>query len=303
MWCLVAVNIPLRDYQLNITRTALFSNTLVALPTGLGKTLIAAVVMYNYFRWFPEGRIMLCNLLYLCSPFTWYWWRTLILLSFRGYYLLLSRRHNFSHHVYLFIHLFPLSSLRWWPENSQHCLVVDCTNFTIYLLFRFNSIFLYDFGWKMIAFLILGHLWLHLLLNAKYANRESWSFLTWVNDLSTVHCLKWSLIRNSIFEQLNTLCFCTFLVLLFVHWKRVVDKHAARSEACWRFLCASWNCECTSSLCGKSLILVLGTFMVGKIVFAAPSRPLVLQQIEACHNVVGIPQVRQLWHLTCYFFF
>lgn len=29
----------------------------------------------------------------------------------------------------------------------------------------------------------------------------------------------------------------------------------------------------------------------GKIVFAAPSRPLVMQQIEACHNIVGIPQV------------
>ncbi|KAK9095964.1 hypothetical protein Sjap_021461 [Stephania japonica] len=52
------VNIPLRDYQLSITRTALFSNTLVALPTGLGKTLIAAVVMYNYFRWFPSGKIV-----------------------------------------------------------------------------------------------------------------------------------------------------------------------------------------------------------------------------------------------------
>nr|GEU83199.1 DEAD-box ATP-dependent RNA helicase FANCM isoform X2 [Tanacetum cinerariifolium] len=51
-------NIPVRDYQLSITRTALFSNTLVALPTGLGKTLIAAVVMYNYFRWFPEGKIV-----------------------------------------------------------------------------------------------------------------------------------------------------------------------------------------------------------------------------------------------------
>ncbi|CAI0556807.1 unnamed protein product [Linum tenue] len=52
------VNVPLREYQLAITRTALFSNTLVALPTGLGKTLIAAVVMYNYFRWFPEGKIV-----------------------------------------------------------------------------------------------------------------------------------------------------------------------------------------------------------------------------------------------------
>ncbi|XP_022718257.1 DEAD-box ATP-dependent RNA helicase FANCM [Durio zibethinus] len=50
------VNVPLRDYQLAITKTALFSNTLVALPTGLGKTLIAAVVIYNYFRWFPDGK-------------------------------------------------------------------------------------------------------------------------------------------------------------------------------------------------------------------------------------------------------
>ncbi|GLT75317.1 hypothetical protein SLA2020_470510 [Shorea laevis] len=52
------VNIPLRDYQFAITKTALFSNTLVALPTGLGKTLIAAVIMYNYFRWFPDGKIV-----------------------------------------------------------------------------------------------------------------------------------------------------------------------------------------------------------------------------------------------------
>ncbi|RZC73544.1 hypothetical protein C5167_049023 [Papaver somniferum] len=50
--------IPRREYQLSITKTALFSNTLIALPTGLGKTLIAAVVMYNYFRWFPEGKIV-----------------------------------------------------------------------------------------------------------------------------------------------------------------------------------------------------------------------------------------------------
>ncbi|KAL5704225.1 hypothetical protein ACHQM5_022680 [Ranunculus cassubicifolius] len=52
------VNIPRREYQLSITKTALFANTLVALPTGLGKTFIAAVVMYNYFRWFPEGKIV-----------------------------------------------------------------------------------------------------------------------------------------------------------------------------------------------------------------------------------------------------
>ncbi|KAM5574913.1 DEAD-box ATP-dependent RNA helicase FANCM [Rosa sericea] len=55
---LYPVNFPGRDYQFAITKTALFSNTLVALPTGLGKTLIAAVVMYNYFRWFPDGKIV-----------------------------------------------------------------------------------------------------------------------------------------------------------------------------------------------------------------------------------------------------
>lgn len=49
---------PPRQYQRDIVRTALFYNTLVSLPTGLGKTLIAAVVMYNYFRWFPNGKVV-----------------------------------------------------------------------------------------------------------------------------------------------------------------------------------------------------------------------------------------------------
>lgn len=30
----------------------------MSLPTGLGKTFIAAVVMYNYFRWFPSGKVI-----------------------------------------------------------------------------------------------------------------------------------------------------------------------------------------------------------------------------------------------------
>jgi Fanconi anemia group M protein len=47
-----------RKYQLSITRKALFTNTLVCLPTGLGKTLIAAVLMYNYYRWFPKGKVV-----------------------------------------------------------------------------------------------------------------------------------------------------------------------------------------------------------------------------------------------------
>ena len=49
---------PIRDYQLEISETAIFANTLVSLPTGLGKTLIAAVVLYNYYRWFPTGKVI-----------------------------------------------------------------------------------------------------------------------------------------------------------------------------------------------------------------------------------------------------
>lgn len=43
-----------RAYQVDIIQTALLQNTLVCLPTGLGKTLIAAVIMHNFTRWFPE---------------------------------------------------------------------------------------------------------------------------------------------------------------------------------------------------------------------------------------------------------
>ncbi|KAF9943586.1 hypothetical protein BGZ70_005740, partial [Mortierella alpina] len=52
------INYPRRDYQFNIIRRALFVNTLVSLPTGLGKTFIAAVVMLNFFRWFPKSKII-----------------------------------------------------------------------------------------------------------------------------------------------------------------------------------------------------------------------------------------------------
>ncbi|KAK0163493.1 hypothetical protein PV327_007168 [Microctonus hyperodae] len=51
-------NYPIREYQFTIVKTALFHNTLVCLPTGLGKTFIAAVVMYNFWRWYPSGIIV-----------------------------------------------------------------------------------------------------------------------------------------------------------------------------------------------------------------------------------------------------
>jgi ERCC4-related helicase len=51
------VNFPLRDYQYNIVQECLFKNTLVSIPTGLGKTFISGVVMMNFLRWFPFGKV------------------------------------------------------------------------------------------------------------------------------------------------------------------------------------------------------------------------------------------------------
>ncbi|XP_069117221.1 LOW QUALITY PROTEIN: Fanconi anemia group M protein-like [Argopecten irradians] len=51
-------NYPVRDYQFNICQQALYKNTMVTLPTGLGKTFIAAVVMYNFYRWYPQGKVV-----------------------------------------------------------------------------------------------------------------------------------------------------------------------------------------------------------------------------------------------------
>ncbi len=48
----------IRDYQYNIVARALYHNLLVALPTGLGKTFIAATVMLNYFRWTTDAQIV-----------------------------------------------------------------------------------------------------------------------------------------------------------------------------------------------------------------------------------------------------
>jgi fanconi anemia group M protein len=51
-------DVSLREYQRSIVYTGLLNNTLVCLPTGLGKTRIAAVIMYNFYRWFPSGKII-----------------------------------------------------------------------------------------------------------------------------------------------------------------------------------------------------------------------------------------------------
>ncbi|KAK6586604.1 hypothetical protein PZA11_001661 [Diplocarpon coronariae] len=48
----------IRDYQFSIVKHGLFNNLLVALPTGLGKTFIAATIMYNFFRWTKDAQIV-----------------------------------------------------------------------------------------------------------------------------------------------------------------------------------------------------------------------------------------------------
>ena len=51
-------NYPVREYQYNIVGQALLKNTMVTLPTGLGKTFIAAVVTYNFYRWYLQGKVV-----------------------------------------------------------------------------------------------------------------------------------------------------------------------------------------------------------------------------------------------------
>jgi ATP-dependent DNA helicase MPH1 len=48
----------IRDYQYNIVHKGLFHNLLVALPTGLGKTFIAATIMLNWYRWTKNAQIV-----------------------------------------------------------------------------------------------------------------------------------------------------------------------------------------------------------------------------------------------------
>lgn len=57
-WIFPVKNFEKRDYQLNISRSAIQYNTLVILPTGLGKTFIASVAIYNFLRYFPNSKIV-----------------------------------------------------------------------------------------------------------------------------------------------------------------------------------------------------------------------------------------------------
>lgn len=48
----------IRDYQFSIVSSGLFHNLLVALPTGLGKTFIAATIMLNFLRWTTDAQVV-----------------------------------------------------------------------------------------------------------------------------------------------------------------------------------------------------------------------------------------------------
>ena len=48
----------IRGYQYSIVARGLYHNMLVALPTGLGKTFIAATIMLNWFRWTKDAQIV-----------------------------------------------------------------------------------------------------------------------------------------------------------------------------------------------------------------------------------------------------
>src|SRR5438445_1057132 len=47
-----------REYQRKIAEKASASNTLVVLPTGLGKTMIAILVAASRLEKFPEGKVL-----------------------------------------------------------------------------------------------------------------------------------------------------------------------------------------------------------------------------------------------------
>ena len=50
-----------REYQENIAKTAREQNTLVVLPTGMGKTLISLLVVADRLEKFPESKIMILS--------------------------------------------------------------------------------------------------------------------------------------------------------------------------------------------------------------------------------------------------
>ncbi|MEM4959277.1 MAG: DEAD/DEAH box helicase family protein, partial [Nanopusillaceae archaeon] len=51
------MQIELREYQKNILKSCLSDNTLIILPTGTGKTIIAFFVIVERLKQFPDKKI------------------------------------------------------------------------------------------------------------------------------------------------------------------------------------------------------------------------------------------------------
>src|SRR5438105_12264907 len=59
MQALRQVGVEPREYQRAIAKSALAANTLVVLPTGLGKTIVALLVAADRLTSYPQGKILI----------------------------------------------------------------------------------------------------------------------------------------------------------------------------------------------------------------------------------------------------
>src|SRR3989344_386931 len=48
-----------RQYQADIVRTCLDNNTLVVIPTGIGKTFIALLLAYERLKKYPDSKVLI----------------------------------------------------------------------------------------------------------------------------------------------------------------------------------------------------------------------------------------------------
>jgi superfamily II DNA or RNA helicase len=47
---------PVRSYQISSVNKCIKHNTLVCMPTGCGKTLVASALIRNFMNWYPQGQ-------------------------------------------------------------------------------------------------------------------------------------------------------------------------------------------------------------------------------------------------------